>query len=118
MSPDMTVTPALLMQAVEKSGVAMCIRDTRLKPVYANQAFLDFYGYTMEEISEIHVRDILPWNTYDLYQKTVIPFLVAGKSWEGEYYIRSRGEALPHMESVRSRLRRERRIDPCYLCHA
>lgn len=88
LAPKMDMKPHLFRQVMEVSGVAMAIRTTELKPVYANDAFLEFYGYTMQEITEKPLETMLPAETLELYQTAVIPSLQGGHSWEGEYIVR------------------------------
>ncbi|MUM76554.1 PAS domain S-box protein [Pseudodesulfovibrio sp. F-1] len=67
----------------------MAIRDAGLRPIFANQAFTDFYGYSLEEILAGRAQDILPGPTRVLLEETVAPVMGTGRSWEGEYAIRT-----------------------------
>jgi len=84
-----TVNPRLFEQVLDASGVAMAIRDTRLSPVFANQAFRDFYGHTMEYIRATPKEIALPADTLSLYADEVRPAMAAGLTWEGAYDIRT-----------------------------
>lgn len=79
----------LFEQVLSASGVAMAIRDTGLRPIFANQAFTDFYGYTLAEIAGGMAEDILPGKPQSPLDQTVGPMVCAGQSWEGEYAIRT-----------------------------
>lgn len=87
---EMGTNLSLFKQVLEASGVAMSIRDAELRPVYANQAFLDFYGYSLSEIQEAVLTHILTPDTLALYTDTIIPTLNSGESWEGEYVLRAK----------------------------
>lgn len=87
---DLERDPLLLRQILEASGVAMSIRDRNLKPIFANQAFLDFYDYSLTEISSLSIEALLPKKTSLLYCETIQPSMLAGKGWEGEYAIRTK----------------------------
>jgi len=84
----------LFKQVLEASGVAMSIRDKDLRPVYANHAFLEFYGYTLRELQEKSLDEILVEQTRLLYAEVIIPTINSGKSWEGEYTIRTKAGRL------------------------
>lgn len=66
----------------------MVVRTADLRPLYANQAFIDFYGYSLAEMQYIPISEMLPAETYTLYSETIMPMMHAGESWEGEYAIR------------------------------
>ena len=83
------VNPRLFEQVLDASGVAMAIRDTRLSPVFANQAFRDFYGHSMEYIWATPKELALPADTINLYAEEVRPAMAAGLTWEGSYDIRT-----------------------------
>jgi len=87
---EMELKPYLFKQVLEASGVAMAIRDTTLAPIFANRAFLDFYGYTMAEVHATPKETMLPDPTIVLYREIIIPFMRSGQSWEGEYAIRTK----------------------------
>jgi len=84
----------LFKQVLEASGVAMSIRDRDLRPIFANQAFLDIYGYTQEELRVLAVEEALPAETCALGRDVIRPELLSGRSWEGEYPIRMKGGRL------------------------
>ncbi|ADU64193.1 MAG: PAS domain S-box protein [Pseudodesulfovibrio sp.] len=83
------MNPHLFAQVLSASGVAMAIRDKNLRPIFANQAFTGFYGYSLAEIVGGRAEDILPGKTQSLLDQTVRPMVRAGQSWEGEYAIRT-----------------------------
>ncbi len=86
---DLEINPHLFKQMLDSSGVVMSIRDKELRPIFVNQAFTDFYGYTVEEMRKIPIVDILPEETYALYTQTILPTVKSGKSWEGEHTLRT-----------------------------
>jgi PAS domain S-box-containing protein len=83
------VNPHLFEQVLDASGVAMAIRDSRLSPLFANQAFRDFYGHTMEYILTTPKEVALPADTISLYSDDIQPAMAAGLTWEGTYDIRT-----------------------------
>jgi PAS domain S-box-containing protein len=87
---DPGLHPHLFEQLLNASGVAMSIRNTDLRPIFANQAFTDFYGYTIPEMLAKTSEDILPAATLTLLKEIVAPKIKAGRSWEGEYVIRTK----------------------------
>ncbi|MDC0335990.1 PAS domain S-box protein [Pseudodesulfovibrio sp.] len=91
---DLEKTPHLFQQVLDASGLAMSIRDTSLRPIFMNKAFTDFYGFSVEEHRDTPLRAILPEATYALYVETVRPAIQSGRSWEGEYVIRTKGGRL------------------------
>ena len=82
------VNPHLFEQVLDASDVAMAIRDTRLMPLFANQAFRDFYGHTMEYIRTTPKEVALPADTITLYADEIQPAMATGLIWEGTYDIR------------------------------
>ena len=62
--------PHLFKQVLDASGVAMTIRDCNLRPIFANQAFTDFYGYSVEELRSLPLSKILLKKTLD--RKSVV----------------------------------------------
>ncbi len=86
--------PELFRQVLEASGVAMAIRAPSLRPIFANHAFTDFYGYEIAELQEVPAGGVLPEKTQKLYKETIIPAIEVGESWEGEYVIRTRAGRL------------------------
>lgn len=87
-SLDSGASPDILRLGLEASGVAMAFRDLSMHLVYANPAFLAFYGCSLEELQALPLEDVLT--------EEVRPCLHSGKSWEGEHAIRSRkGVKLP-----------------------
>jgi PAS domain S-box-containing protein len=77
----------LFKQVLESSGLAMSIRDDRLRPIYVNKAYTEAYGYTVEDLHSVSVETVLPPESLTLYDEEIIPALKAGSSWEGEYPI-------------------------------
>jgi len=88
---ELESNPNLFRQLLNASGVAMAVRNAELKPLLFNRAFSDFYGYSREEILNSPPGQTLPDETRRLYQEQVMPLILAGESWEGEYVIRSKG---------------------------
>lgn len=80
----------LFQQVMEVSGVAMAIRAANLRPLHANNAFLDLYGYTLEELQGLDLVEVMPGDTYALYKELILPTLQGGSSWEGEYTVRTK----------------------------
>jgi len=91
---DLERNPHLFKQVLNASGVAMVIRDSDLRPIFANQAFTDFYEYSAEELRGMRLVDLLPENTLVLHTDTIKPTVLSGSSWEGEYTIRTKGGRL------------------------
>ena len=91
---DLDLNPHLFKQLLNASGVAMAIRDATLRPIFANQAFVDFYGYSIEDYQVMPPEDLLTKETYDLYINTIKPTVLSGNSWDGEYTIRTKGDRL------------------------
>ncbi|WP_319470050.1 PAS domain S-box protein [uncultured Pseudodesulfovibrio sp.] len=87
---DLENNPHLFRQILDASGVAMSIRDGDLIPIFANQAFVDFYGYSVEEIRSGTFETVLPETSLTLFNETVIPTVQSGESWEGEYTIQTK----------------------------
>ncbi|WP_419786042.1 PAS domain-containing sensor histidine kinase [Pseudodesulfovibrio sp.] len=93
---DLESNPSLFRQCLNTTGVAMAVRGVDLKPLIFNKAFLRYYGYTREEILKSGPEQTLPDETLQLYKEKVLPLILAGKSWEGEYVIRNKtGRRLP-----------------------
>ncbi|WP_229590904.1 PAS domain-containing sensor histidine kinase [Pseudodesulfovibrio sediminis] len=91
----MTSAPHLFEQIINASGVAMAVRLPDLCPILTNQAFLDYYGYGKNEIGILPPEAVLPDTTLALYETDILPTLQSGKSWDGEFAIRTKlGEHL------------------------
>ncbi len=88
-SQQLESNPHLFKLILGASGVAMSLRDTELRPIYMNQAFLDYYGYSEHEARNSQKDKVLTKETIRLYDEEVLPALRAGQSWEGEYSIRT-----------------------------
>lgn len=98
---ELATNPRLFTQVLDASRVPMAVRTADLHPFYANKAFLDFYGYTLEELRQKPTSEMLPEETYTLYLTSILPRLRAGEGWEGEYPVRLKsGRTAP----VRSQL--------------
>ena len=87
---EVEANPDLFRQLLNVSGVAMAVRNADLQPILFNQAFCNFYGCSTEEILSTLPEQALTAETLQLYDTVVKPLVHAGKSWEGEYVIRSR----------------------------
>lgn len=81
------VNPQLFERVLDASDVAMAIRDTLLRPLFANQAFREYYGHSMRYIRATPKEDALPAKTLALYAHDVLPAVNAGLIWEGAYEI-------------------------------
>ncbi len=86
---DLETNPHLFRQLLDASGVAMAVRNTELDPIFFNRAFSDFYGYSVEDLHRIAMAQVLPEDTLRLYIQEIIPAIHSGKSWDGEYVIRT-----------------------------
>lgn len=86
---DLETNPHLFRQLLDASGVAMVVRNIELDPIFFNRAFSDFYGYSAEDIHRIPMAEVLPENTLRTYIEEITPAIHSGKSWEGEYVIRT-----------------------------
>lgn len=85
---ELESNPRLFPQALDASGIPIAVRNSELRPLFANQAFIDFYGYPLNEMRRLPLDQVLPPQTLVLYTDTILPVLQSGKSWEGEYPIR------------------------------
>ncbi|MBT9507532.1 response regulator [Rhodoferax sp.] len=86
-----------LSLAVEQSPEMIVITDLQARIEYVNQAFVQKTGYSREEVlgrnpSFLHSGDTPPANYTALWSA-----LVAGKSWQGEFYNLSKS-GLPYIE--------------------
>jgi PAS domain S-box-containing protein len=86
--------PTLFRRLVEASGMAVSIHDKDLFPLWGNQAWVDIWGYSIEEVLELPQERIMPPETLDLYWNSVLPAIRQGRRWEGEYTVRAKGGAL------------------------
>jgi PAS domain S-box-containing protein len=86
--------PALFRKLIEASGMAVSIHDSNLFPVWGNQAWLDLWGYSIEEILNIPQEQLMPEETLELYWHSVWPAVRQGNRWEGEYTVKSRDGGL------------------------
>ncbi|MBG0790386.1 MAG: PAS domain S-box protein [Desulfovibrionaceae bacterium] len=98
--PEHAVNPRLVEQMLDALDMAMAIRDEHLVPVFANQAFREFYGMPMEYLQDKRQDLILPESTLGLYANEVLPAMAAGRAWEGAYAIRT---ATGELREVRGR---------------
>jgi len=76
---------------LDASGMAVAIRDRELHPIFTNKAFTDLYGYSRDEIPGLRHDAVLLAETIKPYKREVLPFMMAGESWEGKYTIRRKG---------------------------
>ena len=71
--------------AIESASDAIAMADASGKLFYQNQSFLDLFGYTSEECSEI---DIPSFYKNSEMLKNVVEKMKKGKIWQGEVQIR------------------------------
>ncbi|MCW6048792.1 PAS domain S-box protein [Lyngbya sp. CCAP 1446/10] len=80
-------------QAVESTSDAIAIADLKERSIYHNQAFIQRYGYTVEELNDLGDRAALyvrPKSYKKIYKN-----LRQGRSWCGEVALRTKsGEAV------------------------
>jgi PAS domain S-box-containing protein len=78
--------------ALDSASDAIGMTDVNLKIIYQNQAFLDLFGYTVEEIEKMDIADA--YRDADFAKKRM-QALKDGKAWEGEVQIRSKDGSDP-----------------------
>ncbi len=80
-------------QAVESTSDAIVIADLKGRSIYHNQAFIQRYGYTVQELNELGDSTLLyvrPKNYKQIYKN-----LRQGRSWCGEIALQNKlGEAV------------------------
>ena len=80
-------------QAVESTSDAIAIADLKGRPIYHNQAFIQRYGYRVEELNDI--ADIAVLHLRHKSYKQIYKSLRKGRSWCGELGLRTKsGEAV------------------------
>ena len=90
-------------QAVESTSDAIAIADFQGRSIYHNQAFIQRYGYTVEELNELGDRAALfvrPKNYTKIYKN-----IRKGRSWCGEVALKSKSDeavtALVRADSIK-----------------
>ncbi|MEG4286938.1 PAS domain S-box protein [Microcoleus sp. A006_D1] len=90
-------------QAVESTSDAIAIADLKGRSIYHNQAFIQRYGYTVEELNELGERAALyvrPKSYKKIYKN-----IRKGRSWCGEVALRSKSDqavtALVRADSIK-----------------
>ncbi len=80
-------------QAVESTSDAIAIADLKGQSIYHNQAFIQRYGYTVEELNELGERAALYVRSTSY--KKIYKNIRKGRSWCGEVALRTNsGEAV------------------------
>ncbi|MEG4801565.1 PAS domain S-box protein [Microcoleus sp. ARI1-B5] len=90
-------------QAVESTSDAIAIADLKGRSIYHNQAFIQRYGYTVEELNELGDRAALyvrPKSYKKIYKN-----IRKGRSWCGEVALRTKSDeavtALVRADSIK-----------------
>ncbi|MEG4341875.1 PAS domain S-box protein [Microcoleus sp. A003_D6] len=90
-------------QAVESTSDAIAIADLKGRSIYHNQAFIQRYGYTVQELNEIGDSTLLfvrPKSYKKIYKN-----LRQGRSWCGEVALRNKSDeaviALVRADSIK-----------------
>ncbi|MEG4233152.1 PAS domain S-box protein [Microcoleus sp. Pol11C3] len=80
-------------QAVESTSDAIVIADLKGRSIYHNQAFIQRYGYTVEELN--HIGDMTALYVRHKNYKQIYKSLRQGRSWSGEVTLQTKsGEAV------------------------
>ncbi|MEG4069970.1 PAS domain S-box protein [Microcoleus sp. Pol11C2] len=80
-------------QAVESTSDAIVIADLKGRSIYHNQAFIQRYGYTVEELNDI--GDMTALYVRHKNYKQIYKSLRQGRSWSGEASLHTKsGEAV------------------------
>ncbi len=75
-------------KAIENTGEALSIADVNGLSLYHNNAFIDLYGYTVNELNQSGVPDTLfvnPAIAHDIFETTQ-----RGQSWQGDALLRTK----------------------------
>jgi PAS domain S-box-containing protein len=73
--------------ALDNSNDAICMTDANINVVYQNQAFLNIFGYTADEIDEKGIPNV--YKDINI-GNAVLQALKSGKKWDGEIKILSK----------------------------
>lgn len=88
-----------LMQAVEQSPNSIVITDLDARIEYANPAFIQVTGYTLQEITGENPRILQSGKTPSERYREMWSHLTQGKSWKGEF-INCRKDGTEYTELV------------------
>jgi diguanylate cyclase (GGDEF)-like protein/PAS domain S-box-containing protein len=89
-----------LSLAVEQSSNSIVITDLRARIEYANRAFLDITGYTLEEALGQNPAILKSGKTPDTVYQEMWARLSQGHAWQGEF-INRRKDGTEYVEAVR-----------------
>ena len=70
--------------AVEQCPASIVITDTKARVVYANQAFLQTSGYTLDEVLGRHTREVSTNGMDDAMRQQALQQLLQGQVWQGD----------------------------------
>lgn len=79
-------------QAIESTSDAIAITDITGKPIYHNQAFIDLFGYTVEEMQAVGGASAVYVNVTEA--ATVFTTIQTGQSWKGVLTMKNRSGKL------------------------
>lgn len=77
-----------ISQAIESTSDAIAITDITGKPIYHNQAFIDLFGYTVEEMQAVGGASAVYVNVTEA--ATVFTTIQTGQSWKGVLTMKNR----------------------------
>lgn len=81
-----------ISQAIESTSDAIAITDITGKPIYHNQAFIDLFGYTVEEMQAVGGASAVYVNVTEA--ATVFTTIQTGQSWKGVLTMKNRSGKL------------------------
>jgi PAS domain S-box-containing protein len=74
-----------LSLAIKQSPVSIVITDLKANIEYANPAFLEITGYSIEEVIGKNTKILKSGKTDDVYYKDMWETITSGKEWQGEW---------------------------------
>jgi PAS domain S-box-containing protein len=77
-----------LGKAIESTSDAVAIADTQSQGIYLNPAFVELYGYTLEDLEAAGGASVVFYQPQE--HEPILQTLLNGKSWHGEVTMRSR----------------------------
>lgn len=81
-----------ISQAIESTSDAIAITDITGKPIYHNQAFIDLFGYTVEEMQAVGGASAVYVNVTEA--AIVFTTIQTGQSWKGVLTMKNRSGKL------------------------
>lgn len=83
----------LLAQTVASAKDAICITDLNNKFLYVNDAFIDMYGYSEEDLNGKHISLIASPDVPEEFQKEIYKTTIEDGDWNGEVINRRKDES-------------------------